>query len=141
MLQQNKSLPFMTSAKPSPWNALRALMPLLRLLTAWFFLPDKNVLPFGKNLPLVSSTTSLLLHSCLGIRSKRQMSDLFTAGLIQTLLRCVVPGRAGIASRGNQLLILTKPWVSQILLYPNQISKETKTLPFASIRKHLKKSH
>jgi len=121
-----------------PWVPLA---PLLRLLRAWHFLPDKNFLPFGKNLTLVSSAASLLLRACLGTKSKREMPDLFTAGLAHTLPRCLAAGRAGIASRGNQLLSSTKPRGSQILLYPQSNEQGAKTPPLAETAQHLRKSH
>lgn len=82
------------------------LAPLLRLLTAQYFLPDANFLPSGKNLLLVSSIASLLLHTCHGRSSEGEVTNLFSTGLILNPPVCVLP-RAGITSRGNQLIILS----------------------------------
>lgn len=132
MLKQNKSLPLYGFSS----NTLGAPAPLLRLPTLTVSFQIKRFLPFGKNLPWVASTASLLLHvSWYKIKKGNARSVHYRPDPDPTEVHG--SQRAGIVPRQNKFFSPQSPGEDRYCYMP----KETKPLPFAATHKHLKIRH
>lgn len=123
-LQQDRSLPLYGFS----WNTQGAPAPLLKLPTLRVSFQIKRFLPFGKNLPSVSSTASLLSHvSWYKIRKGNARSVHYRPDPDSDEVHG--SQRAGIASRGNKLFSPQTPGEDRHCNMP----KETKTLSSAAL--------